>query len=416
MDEGIESNLALVEETAHLALTLKITNLLLDAVSMDQPVKALVGRLANLCHGAAVVYDADGLIVESAGEAPTHLIWNEVSSTHTTDQGFSIGRWHVRARTVALHDGVHMLAIGSRGQGISSPLGDVLLDTAERMLGAVNGIQHGASLRDRRENEHLLATLQDGVLPSREHRHWGQLSRYKFPAYVALRAVETASPSGESTTDADVMRLIGSAKSFGVALLITIRRVDRDTPARISAVIPAAGRADAWLDHVAQTLSVGTSAPFAALAETPAAFREAETALEIALSRARSFGAQSGSVVATEIVRLDDVDVATWLLSQVDGRQTIARIRPVLDSLLKSETMHETLVTYLALDQNILATAHAMYVHANTVRYRLTKIEELFGQPVTSAAFVTNLYLCLQNAVLGRRRALGHHVGIDAVT
>lgn len=415
MDEGVKSEPALVERSAHLALTLKITNVLLDAVSMDQPVKALVGRVAGLCHGAAVVYDADGVIVESVGEAPTHLIWNEISSTHATDQKLSIGRWHVRARSVALHDGVHMLAIGTRSEEILSQLGDVLLDTAERMLGAVNGIQHGASLRDRRENEHLLATLQDGVLPSREHRHWGQLSRYKFSGYVSLRALEAAAPRGESVTDADVERLIGSAKSFGVALLISIRRLDRDTPATISAVIPAAGLADAWLDHVAQTLSVGTSAAFGSLAETPAAFREAETALEIARSRARSFGADAGSAMATEIVRLDDVDLATWLLSQADRRQTAARIRNFLDSLLKSETLNETLVTYLALDQNIVATAHVMYVHANTIRYRLTKIEELFGEPVTSAAFVTNLYVSLQNAVLGRRRALGHPHGTHAI-
>lgn len=415
MDEKITANPAPVEQAAHLALILKITHLLLDAVSMDQPVKALVGRLANLCHGGAVVYDFDGVIVESVGEAPTHLIWNEVSSTHAHEQTFSIGRWHVRARTVALHDGVHVLAIGTRSEEVLTQLGDVLLDTAERMLGAVNGIQHGASLRDRRENEHLLAILQDGILPSREHRHWGQLSRYKFPAYVPLRALEVTAPRGESATNEDVERLIASAKSCGVPLLIAIRQVDRDTPATISAVIPAAGRADEWLTLAAQTLSVGTSVPFAALADTPAAFREAETALEIARSRACSFGANAGSGIATEIVRLDDVDLATWLLSQVDGRQTLARIRSVLDPVLTSETLKETLVTYLALDQNILATAHAMYVHANTIRYRLAKIEVQCGEPVTSAAFVTNLYLCLQNAVLGRRRALGHPGGIDAV-
>lgn len=415
MEQGIGAKPALAERAAQLTLTLEITNVLLNAVSMEEPVKALVGRVATLCHGAAVVYDAEGVIVESAGEAPTQLIWNEVSASHLTDQEFTIGRWQMRARTVALHDGVHVLAIGTRSEEVLPRLGNVLLDTAERMLGAVNGIQHGASLRDRRDNEHLLATLQDGVLPSREHRHWGRLAQYKFSAYVPLRAVEAAAPGGESVTEAHVQRLIESAKNFGVAMLISIRRLDQETPATISAVIPAAGRADAWLSQVAQMLTVGTSAAFGALAETPAAFREAETALEIARSRARSFGADAGSSMATEIVRLDEVDIATWLLSQVDGRQAMARIRPILRVLHGAETLHGTLVTYLALDQNIVATAQAMFVHANTIRYRLAKIEELFGEPVTSAAFVTNLYLCLQSAVLGRRRALGHSHGATPV-
>jgi purine catabolism regulator len=397
-----------VEQADTLRLTLEITNILLNAVSMADPVKALVGQVAALCHGAAVVYGADGVIVESAGEAPTQLIWNEVSASHVTDQEFSIGRWQMRARTVALHDGVHVLAIGSRREDVLPLLGDVLLDTAERMLGAVNGIQYGATQRDRRNNEHMLATLQDGVLPSREHRHWGRLSQFNFSAYVPLRAIEAAMPGGEPTTEAHVQRLADSAKKLGVALLISIRKLDQQTPATINAIIPAVGRGEAWLNQAAQTLTVGTSAVFGALAETPAAFREAETALEIARSRARSLGADAGSTVTTEIVRLDDVDLGTWLLSQVDGRQATARIRSIVDPLRGAETLNETLVTYLALDQNIVATAQAMFVHANTIRYRLSKIEELFGEAVTSASFVTNLYLSLQNAVLGRQRALAN--------
>ena len=414
MEQGTGPQPSLADQAAELALTLKVTNLLLNAVSMEEPVKALVGRLADLCHGAAMVYDADGTIVESSGEAPTRLIWNEVAASHATDQEFSVGRWHMRTRTVALHDGVHVLAIGTRIEDLLPRLGDVLLDTAEHMLAAVNGIQHGASLRDRRDNAHLLATLQDGVLPSREHRHWGRLAQYKFSSYVPLRALEAAAPGGESATEAHVQRLIDSAKGFGVALLVSIRRLDQETPATISAVIPAAGRSEAWLNQAAQTLTVGTSAPFGALADTPGAFREAETALEIARSRARSFAAEAGPAIATEIVRLDEVDLATWLLSQVDGRQMMTRIRPILQELRGADTLHATLVTYLALDQNISATAQAMFVHANTIRYRLGKIEEMFGEPVTSAAFVTNLYLCLQSPVLGRQRALSHHRDVAA--
>ena len=47
-----------------------------------------------------------------------------------------------------------------------------------------------------------------------------------------------------------------------------------------------------------------------------------------------------------------------------------------------------------------------MFVHANTVRYRLQKIEETYGEPITSAAFIANVYLCLQDEILGRAHEL----------
>lgn len=105
-------------------------------------------------------------------------------------------------------------------------------------------------------------------------------------------------------------------------------------------------------------------------------------------------------------MKLDEVDVTTWALSHVDARQLDARIQAVLEQFDEAEMLRETLVTFLALDQNIGATAEAMFVHANTVRYRLSKIEELYGEPVASASFVANLYLCLQDEILGKRQIL----------
>ena len=154
----------------------------------------------------ALIYDFEGNVIASTGEAPAQLIWNEVSATSRQELSLEIGRWHVRTRRVALRDGVHVLAIASRGGETLDSIGELLLDTSERLLGAVFGIQHGATLRDRRDNEQLLASLHDGILPSREHRFWARLSQFRFPAYTQLRALEFA-PSTPSPPTSRTSRI-----------------------------------------------------------------------------------------------------------------------------------------------------------------------------------------------------------------
>lgn len=400
-----EIDVQLAEKVRLLKRELDVSAALLHAVSTDDPVASLTSELSQLCRGTAVVYDADGIIVASAGEAPTQLIWNEISNTNVPNLEFSLGRWEVRTRTVGLHDGVHILAIASRNTGQIELEGEIFLDTAERMLGAVSGIQHGASLRDRRDNEHLLAMLQDGVLPSREHRFWSRLTQFKFVAYVPVRAVDASTPAGVPLTEKTLNALVESARKAGVPLLITIRKLDQDVPPTLNAIVPATKSADRWLSKMSREFVVGTSAPYSALADTPTSFREAETALLIAQSRAR-FVNHGETGTARLMVKLDEVDVTTWALAHVDSKQLEQRILSVLEQFDDSEMLRETLVTFLALDQNIGGTATAMFVHPNTVRYRLTKIEELYGEPISSAAFIANLYLCLQDEVLGRRHVL----------
>lgn len=389
-------------EMSLLRTTLDLTNSLLGAVSMEDPVHALVSRVGALCRGTCVVYDPDGRIVASAGEAPAQLIWNEIAATNVPNLRFRIGRFEVQTRTVGLHDGVHVLAIASRTASMITDSGDLLLDITERMFGAVNGIQHGASVRNRRENEQLIAALQDGVLPSREHRFWARLSQFKFKGYLPLRAFEVAPLDTESADDADLTWLIERARQFEIPLLATLRRKDQTAPATLNAMIPAVPQAETWLDHIGEMFLVGASAPLTALSQTPGAFRETELALGIA--RTRSAAIQG--TATPELIRLDAVDLTTWLRSQVEPRQLASRMRQLLDPLEESPHLIDTLVTFLALNQNVSAAAEALFVHSNTVRYRLSRVEELCGAPLASPQLLGNLTIALNDEILGRARSL----------
>ncbi|RGE21991.1 CdaR family transcriptional regulator [Leucobacter sp. wl10] len=383
-------------EVERLRTTLEITNTLLAAVSSPDPVHALVSRIGTVCRGAAVIYDFEGSVIASTGEAPTQLIWNEIAATNRGELDIRIGRWRVVTRRVALRDGIHVIAAASRGGERLERIGELLLDTSERLLGALHGIQYGATLRDRRDNEQLIATLHDGILPSREHRFWTRIAQFGFPAYAPVRALELV-PLGEASAgEAHVAHLVGRARSDDVPLLIMLHRADADSPAVIAALVPDSAASGRWIDAMSERYLVGASGTFTALAQTPDGAREAETALGIGRQWAR----------ATEHperlgpIRIDRIDLSTWLLSHVDPRQLQERIARTLDPI-GSPLLRETLIAFLAAEQNVARTAEALFVHPNTIRYRLSRIEEAIGMPVASAMAMSNFVLALYPALVG---------------
>lgn len=380
---------------------LDITNTLLGAVSSNEPVRTLVTRMGVICHGTAIVYDFEGNIIASTGDAPGQLIWNEVSITNRQELALEIGRWFVRTRRVALRDGVHVIAIASRGNGTLDEIGEVLLDTAERLLGAVYGIQHGATLRDRRDNEQLLASLQDGILPSREHRFWARLGQFRFPAYTKIRAIECSPIDSTSANESHVTTLLSKARAEGVPLLITLRRADVDAPATVSALVQDLPASEQWIDSLEGRMLIGVSAPFSALAQVPASVYEAETALGIAKTRAGAHERKRQH----KAVRIDRIDLSTWLLSHVEAGALKEHIARTLAPFRETPLL-DTLITYFAAEQNISVAADALFVHPNTVRYRLSRIETLLGSVIGSPAVSANLILALYPQILSRSEEL----------
>jgi purine catabolism regulator len=70
-------------------------------------------------------------------------------------------------------------------------------------------------------------------------------------------------------------------------------------------------------------------------------------------------------------------------------------LAPVLRSKKKDEYLL-TLRTYLACDSNVSEAAEKLFIHRNTMQYRLKQIEKLIGQPMDSAETKTLLWLLLK--------------------
>ena len=67
----------------------------------------------------------------------------------------------------------------------------------------------------------------------------------------------------------------------------------------------------------------------------------------------------------------------------------------LLAPLRANPPLLEALVEYFARDMDVNATAEAMHVHPNTLRYRLSRVEKLLGRSLRSPPTIAELSLAL---------------------
>jgi purine catabolism regulator len=143
-------------------------------------------------------------------------------------------------------------------------------------------------------------------------------------------------------------------------------------------------------------LSIGIGRPYA----DPLALRDSYSEAVRALQTARRAigGGQIGSFAQLGLERL--------LLSCPES-ELRAFVETTLGRLLEYDAQHpganliETLRVFLAHNRTVAHTARALYVHYNTIRYRLDRIETLLGPVVDSPDHCLRLELALRAIALG---------------
>ena len=259
-----------------------LTNDLLDSISTEEPIRSLIARLATACRGTAVLYGASGEIIESTGEGPTNLIFSAISSQPARYDRVSIGRWEVMYRSMVLRGRGYHLAIATRQGAMLDDLGDVLLETTQRMLGAINGISHLDISRQRHDNAQMLTSLQDGIGVSRELRYWELLKPFGFKGFEPVRAVVATTLNDAALLPARVDALIDSAERLGLPMLFAENGKTPEVPAGFHAVMPQIRATDQWLAANTGDLVVGLSETSSALSYIPELFADADLAAAIA--------------------------------------------------------------------------------------------------------------------------------------
>jgi sugar diacid utilization regulator len=168
--------------------------------------------------------------------------------------------------------------------------------------------------------------------------------------------------------------------------VVVVAPVDRD---RIDAVVAELTAVQAQLADERVTLAVGVSTVHDGLGSMPEAYREAVSAAE----RIRATG---GVLALTDLSAFD----CLTLFGQDSARRRIpAAVRAfVADDVAEGHVLTTTLLEYVAADFNAKLAAERLYVHPNTARYRLAKIEERTATRLRCVADVLDLLIAIRVA------------------
>jgi sugar diacid utilization regulator len=165
--------------------------------------------------------------------------------------------------------------------------------------------------------------------------------------------------------------------------VVVVAAVDRP----VEALIDGLETAQDQLVREGMPMAIGVSTLQDGLDRMREAYGEAVAALE----RAR----MAGGVVA--LPSLSAFDCLALFGSETARRRIPPAVRQfVLDDLAEDRVLTTTLLEYVASDFNTKVAAERLYVHPNTARYRLGKIEERTGCDLRHVADVIDLLIALR--------------------
>jgi DNA-binding PucR family transcriptional regulator len=145
-------------------------------------------------------------------------------------------------------------------------------------------------------------------------------------------------------------------------------------------------------------LTVGVSTPAEGVTALAGALHEAQSAGRLAALRALG---GTGQVPAVLVVTSDEVASYELLLASVPGNVLRSFRERLLGPLLAYDERHRaellpTLREFLACSGSWNTCAASMYVHVNTVRYRIRRIEELTGRDLSRLDDQVDFFLALR--------------------
>jgi len=125
-------------------------------------------------------------------------------------------------------------------------------------------------------------------------------------------------------------------------------------------------------------LTVGVGAPFQSPTEIARSYAQARRATEVALR----FGKRG------EVVKFEDLGLYRLLFQVSDRAELQAFVDQVLGKLIDYDRKHHTdlvrtIGTYLKNNNSMLSTARELFVHVNTVAYRIQRIQAVTNLDLT---------------------------------
>lgn len=95
------------------------------------------------------------------------------------------------------------------------------------------------------------------------------------------------------------------------------------------------------------------------------------------------------------LARFADLDVVTQLLAEVPAERFTATVGPIAELLRENPIQLEALRAYFVHNRDVKAAADSIFLHPNTLRYRLERLEQTLGRSLREPSVTASLYCVL---------------------
>lgn len=361
---------------------------LLGALGESNPVAALVERVHTLLRASTAAFSPVGELIAAHGSAPVDAMWDAVISEQEV---VALDRdWLFTA--VALVEDVPLahLVVRLHDRPRTTTYAGSVVRFAVRVLQMIGLAAHARETQERASRVAVLREMLETPSPGRTLLERSNLLGFK-PQELVRVVVGDMAP-GVEREDALARFGVGFARKHIVAISDVdeggiVALIERDPGER--EVLAALTYGDG---AVLERVGIGLSVPLQDGIQ--------QTHREALIARLRARREGSGCVW------FDDIGLADELLTYLptDRLRSAAQLLGPLRE--ERPDLMQTLRTYLDRDCSVLATAAALHLHANSVRYRLSVIERMLGRSLSSLDTLLELTLAMRiEAVVARTSA-----------
>jgi purine catabolism regulator len=361
---------------------------LLDALHEDEPGRAVVGRLAATVEGEAILFGPDGEVeVRTAHSLPEGELWRALAGRSDLPCEVSAAGWCVYAVPVGRPEDppAGWLAVGRRGSR-RSPLERPAALCAAPLVAAARRLGDVAKRQEEAIRHGLLEELlrPDSARAGDRKVLAARIGSFGLRCGAGLRVVclRTLRPdAGGAAGLAERLRIV--LERIAAPHLIAFR--DEGVIALVESGGSALAAPLAELTASGPGALAGVGREVTELCSVPESLGDANLAL-YTLAR-RGGGART--------LAFEQLDLGSLIVAEPLAERVRARAREVAAALRAEPAAREALVAFLDHEQSVPAAARALFLHPNSLRYRLRKVEKIVGSSLKDPATVTTLYVSL---------------------
>lgn len=365
---------------------------LMDALGQELPQRTAIERLAALLGGEIALLDQAGRVVEQTGPVPEAELRAAMEARRAMQFDVVIdGKTWLGASIAGLPQG---WVVASFSSATSRHFAKAGLQAIVPLLTAIARLAK-AQLTQRRAARQAIFDELAATGPSRALT--AQLHHLGIDEANGLTVAAISNAAGRAD-DALQHTVEGILEDRG-APYVARRSADRVMVLHGGSADVVAGAFAAVLDLASTPLRIGLGDTVRRLDAVSRCSREAEFACAFAVSHARE-----------GVVWFASQPAGSAILAEVPLDRLVPHAEKLFDHLNDLQpTSEETLRVLFANDMSITRTAQDLHLHANSLRYRLARIEEEIGGSIREPRLISLLYLAL------RARSTGPEVGLPHV-